>query len=70
MHLDPPRVADYFEQEPADHSSQVAPCSIADAEEDVDEKEGSEDGRVEGIAAERGDISDIGVGEGAGLEGA
>lgn len=67
-----PGVADGFAGQAEEHGCHVAPCSVAHAQVDVGDEVDAEDGGVEGVAAQRGDVVEVGEGqvaEGAVAEG-
>ena len=55
---DPPRIAHNLENHAADHADEESPGLVADAQEALGDEQGGEDGEVDGVAGERGDVGD------------
>lgn len=69
MHLNPGPIAHYFEDQSTKHGSEVAPCAISYAQEDVYAKEQGEDGQVQSIASQGWVIANLSKFKRAGVEG-
>ena len=70
MHLDSGNVANDFENFTADESCQECPSAVANAQAYLYEKNGGQDHKVEGIAAERRNVTDCSPIDRASLKGA
>jgi hypothetical protein len=68
MHLNPADISHYFQRKPNEHQQGETPCLVAPELARVDDEEKDEEGAEEGVAAEVGDVADVGLGEGTGSD--
>lgn len=60
MHLDPGDISDDFKGDPAQHTNEESPGTVADAEKELPNEEKTEKANVQGIAGEGGKILRVG----------
>lgn len=59
MQLDPSGISNDLENETTNHADQEAPCAIADAQKDLDDKHKSKQAEVESISGQGGHIGEV-----------
>ncbi len=59
MHLYPGRIANDLKNQTTDQGCQVSPVTVANADQDLEEKKQGKDSEVEGVAGKGRDISDL-----------
>ena len=70
VHLHSGDISDDLQEQPAKHGAHKAPGLVPDAEQHLRDDQEGKDAQQESVAGQGGDVSEMGLGERAGCEGA